>query len=365
MLALLPEVCSDGGIQRFNRTLLAACEELGVVCDALSLNDAGALPGGASEGSERPRPQRLTGFDGSRVRFSLAAAARLAGGRYDWLVVGHIHFLALALAARALCVHRRPQVVLVAHGIEVWSMIGWVRRRALARVAKILCVSTYTRRRILEQAPGLDTGRLKIFPNAIAEHWSRVTPAAGNRTLPNRFVLSVTRLEKGDRDKGIVTVLEALPMVQDDALQYLVVGRGGDIEFLKLAARRFGVADRVQFWGAVTDAELADLYPRCLAFVLPSGKEGFGIVFLEAMYFGAPVIAAAAKGALDVIEDGRTGLLVPFGDAIGVARAIDRLAADAPLRASVRANGRACVVDGGKFTFARFVERCRGVFDFT
>ncbi|HVA15567.1 MAG TPA: glycosyltransferase, partial [Stellaceae bacterium] len=237
VLALLSEVRADGGIQRFNRTLLAACEELGVVCDVLSLNDAGALPGGAGEGSERPRPQRLTGFDGSRLRFSLAAAARLAGGRYDWLLVGHIHFLAFALTARALCVHRRPQVVLVAHGIEVWTMIGWVRRRALACVAKILCVSTYTRRRILEQAPSLDAARLQVFPNAIDDQWSRLIAAPSGRVLPDRFLLSVSRLEKGDRYKGIVTVLEALPMVQDDALQYLVVGRGGDIEFLKLAAR--------------------------------------------------------------------------------------------------------------------------------
>jgi len=53
-------------------------------------------------------------------------------------------------------------------------------------------------------------------------------------------------------------------------------------------------------------------------FVLPSGKEGFGIVFLEAMFFGAAVIAASEKGALDVIQDGETGLLVRFGDTVAL-----------------------------------------------
>jgi len=117
-----------------------------------------------------------------------------------------------SLAARAVCVHRRSPVVLIAHGIEVWSTIDCLRRRAHARVAIILCVSEYTRRRIIEQAPSLDAARLQGFPNAIDEQWSRMIAAPSDRVLPHRFLLSVSRLEKGDRDTGIVTVLEALAL---------------------------------------------------------------------------------------------------------------------------------------------------------
>ncbi len=111
----------------------------------------------------------------------------------------------------------------------------------------------------------------------------------------------------------------------------------------------------------VSDAELVSLYERCEAFVLPSGKEGFGIVFLEAMYFGAPVIAAGEKGAIDVVRDGDTGIAVPFGDTIAIKEAIERIRSDAALRTRLRANGRSMVVDGGPFTFARFTERCADV----
>jgi len=92
---------------------------------------------------------------------------------------------------------------------------------------------------------------------------------------------------------------------------------------------------------------------------LPSGKEGFGIVFLEAMFFGAPVIAASEKGAVDVVRDGETGIAVRYGDTIAIKEAIERLQFDTNLRDRLCANGRSLVSDQGPFTFASFVERTK------
>jgi glycosyltransferase involved in cell wall biosynthesis len=86
-------------------------------------------------------------------------------------------------------------------------------------------------------------------------------------------------------------------------------------------------------------------------------------VFLEAMFFGAPIIAAQEKGAMDVVRDGDTGLSVRFGDTIAIKEAIERIGADDALREHLRANGRSLVVDGGQFTFARFTQRCAQVFE--
>jgi glycosyltransferase involved in cell wall biosynthesis len=146
-------------------------------------------------------------------------------------------------------------------------------------------------------------------------------------------------------------------MLEDSSMHYCVIGHGDDLPFLQRVAERSGIAHRVHFLDGVSDAELITLYGRCAAFVLPSGKEGFGIVFLEAMYFGAPVIAAAAKGALDVVQDGETGLLVRFGDSMALKEAIERLQGDPALRERVIRRGRAAVTEGGPFTFARFAKR--------
>jgi len=146
-------------------------------------------------------------------------------------------------------------------------------------------------------------------------------------------------------------------------MQYLIVGQGNDLSFLQLVAERCGVKDRVHFMRGVADSELIALYQKCQAFVLPSGKEGFGIVFLEAMFFCAPVIAAREKGALDVVRDGETGLSVRFGDTIAIKEAIERIASDVQLREHLRASARSLVIEGGPFTFTGFTRRCAEVFE--
>jgi glycosyltransferase involved in cell wall biosynthesis len=358
ILLLFTEVFANGGIQRFNRTLLAALALLQVQCDVLSMQDT-------PESIARWTPHsniRVTGFLGNRSRFAVATVGAIWRRRYDWVLIGHINLLSMTMAALATKPASRASTLLIAHGIEVWYRINRPRRHALANVSNILCVSTYTRGRILEQVPSLRSERLQVFPNALGESWA-LEQARLSQNLPQRFILSVTRLQKGDRYKGVVTVIEALSMLQDTSLQYMVVGHGDDLAFLQRVARRLGVEHRVHFLSGVGDQELVKLYGQCEAFVLPSGKEGFGIVFLEAMFFGAPVIAAAEKGALDVVTDGETGLLVRFGDSIALRRAIERLASDEALRAKLRRGGRATVVAGGAFTFPRFVERTAHVLE--
>jgi glycosyltransferase involved in cell wall biosynthesis len=360
ILLLFTDVYANGGIQRFNQTFIAAMTLLGVQCEVLSMHDTHA-----SIGSRTLDPNvHATGFAGSRVRFARATMRAIWSRKYDWILIGHVNLVTLIMGALATRPLKRARTVLIAHGIEVWYGIPRTRRQALRRVDSILCVSAYTRGRVLDQVPGLPPERLKIFPNALGDTWRRAPAAAVlPRLLPQRYILSVTRLEVGDRYKGLVSVIEALSMTEDASLQYIIVGQGNDRAFLQWVAARFRVSDRVHFLSGVTDEELTGLYTRCQAFVLPSGKEGFGIVFLEAMYFGAPVIAAAEKGALDVVRDGETGLLVPFGDSIALKRAIDRICNDEVLRERLRRTGRSTVTGAGAFTFSRFVERSAEVLD--
>jgi phosphatidylinositol alpha-1,6-mannosyltransferase len=358
VLFLFTEVYANGGIQRFNQTILDASDRLGIRCRVLSLNDSPAsIARRAKQDSHS-----VAGFGGNRQRFALAVLLEVMRNRYDRVLIGHINFLVLSMLILALRRWHVPRTMLITHGIEVWSGIGDMRRYALRRVDRILCVSHYTRRRILEQAPALIGDRLVIFPNALADTWARVAPAPFGRPLPARFILSVTRLEPGDRYKGIASVIEAFSMLADESLHYYVIGQGNDLPFLQLVAERSCVKDRVHFVRGVSDSELIALYKKCEAFVLPSGKEGFGIVFLEAMFFGAPVIAAREKGAMDVVRNGETGISVNFGDVIAVKHAIEAVVGDVALRERLRANGRSLVTDGGPFTFACFTRRCAEVF---
>lgn len=351
-LVLVSETFADGGIQRFNRTFLTACDDLGISCDVLSLGDSV----NAQSRWSGPKSANISVFSHNKLRFALAAATKILCGDFDFIIVGHINLLGLVVAATRL--RPRARRLLIAHGIEVWTGLTGSRGVALRKIDSILCVSRYTQRSIQNQVPELQDERFVIFPNALSESWRKqqnlATELELTKRLPDRFLLSVTRLDRAERYKGIITVLEALPMIEDSSVHYVVAGNGNDLEFITRVAERLGIGGRVHLVGSVTDAELAALYRKCLAFVLPSGKEGFGIVFLEAMFFGACVIAANEKGAVDVVQHERTGLLVPYGDSGSLKSAIDRVICDSALRRRIAAAGRATVIGDGAFTFRSY-----------
>ena len=130
---------------------------------------------------------QVTGFSGSRLQFSIATIRAVWGGRYDWVLIGHINLVSLTITALTANPFR-PRTIVIAHGIEVWYGISRVREQALARVSKLLCVSEYTRRRILEQVPSLRAERLRIFPNALGETWAGLRHTPTPRRLPQRFI---------------------------------------------------------------------------------------------------------------------------------------------------------------------------------
>ena len=352
-LIVVSATYADGGIQRFNRTFLTACDQLGMSSEVLSLGDSFEVRSSWSE----PPSTSVRVFNHNKPRFALEAFVKILHGGYDVIVVGHINLMWLVAAATRL--RRNARVILIAHGIEVWTGLGR-RAWALHALDTILCVSRYTRQTMQAQVPELADEQFAIFPNALSESWRSLTARQHPGCLPGlppRFILSVTRMDRGDRYKGITTVLEALAMLEDDSIQYVIAGRGDDVDFMKSVARRLGVAGRVHFVGSVPDSELATLYRNCVAFVLPSAKEGFGIVFLEAMFFGACVIAAREKGAVDVVQHESTGLLVQYGDTAALKTCIDRVVADPVLRRRLAQAGHATVVDDGAFTFRSYVAR--------
>jgi glycosyltransferase involved in cell wall biosynthesis/GT2 family glycosyltransferase len=217
-----------------------------------------------------------------------------------------------------------------------WAMLrgasGWIDTSGTIR-------ETLARRFGVE--PGAVPVREIAFGVPPPEDGSRAAPPAARNDETR--LLFVGRLEPR---KGIDTLLRAAPRVlQECPRATLVVAgeppNGGDIaeDFY----RRCGVPgarERVRFLGRVDDARLASLYAATDIFVAPSRYESFGLVYLEAMARGKPVVACRAGGAASVVADGETGLLVPPDDAGALAGALVRLAGDAALRARLGAAAR-------------------------
>ena len=105
----------------------------------------------------------------------------------------------------------------------------------------------------------------------------------------------------------------------------MVAGDGDDRARLEAKAAGLGISDRVVFTGFTSEATLAELYRRCAGFAMPSRGEGFGLVYLEAMRAGKPVLAARGSAAEEIVVDGRTGLLVDPDDRDELRSALVRL----------------------------------------
>jgi glycosyltransferase involved in cell wall biosynthesis len=141
--------------------------------------------------------------------------------------------------------------------------------------------------------------------------------------------LTVARLQK---HKGHPYLLDAVSTVvkSHPNVIFAIVGKpSGDeqehyMQALLIQAKKLGIEEQVKFLGYVSESDLVSLYHEASALVHPAITEGFGLVLLESMFLGTPVIAAAADGPSELIADGQTGLLVPTGDGDSLAKAIIR-----------------------------------------
>jgi phosphatidyl-myo-inositol dimannoside synthase len=304
----------DGGGRALAGRLLAGgcagfARERGLGCELLTL-----------DGSEPPESEvPVRGFGGNQRALALEVWKRQGKDRGAACV---FDLLGLARAQSYLPAPLRAPYLILLHGIEVWRPLGWDRRRAIARATVIAAVSAHTLERARPFAPGVD--RASVLPLALEE---RRLEGAVDAPLLGRvgrgFLLIVGRMDVRERYKGHDQLLEALKGVPDARL--VVAGDGDDRARLEAKAEGLGIADRVAFTGFTSEATLAELYRRCAAFAMPSRGEGFGLVYLEAMRAGKPVLAARGSAAGEIVVDGATGLLVDPDDREEMRGALGRL----------------------------------------
>lgn len=359
IVALLPGAFdSVGGIQSYNRLLIKACSELAdVAFEALILNDR---PQTADSRYYNGSAQ-VRSFGRNKLKFAASATAAVAHQRPDLLIVGHVHFAPLALWMRG--VSPGTEHWYIAHGVDVWHRRNAVTRFALNRAEKILSVSDYTQRELI-RFNSLSGENCAKLPCALDPLWTdEFDSAAARSAQPSAPVLlTCARLDAVDRYKGVDQAIRAVARVASKVpgLRYVIIGDGDNRPSLETLAHQLGISDRVEFRGNVTQNELAEAYESCSLFLMPSRKEGFGIVFLEAAFFGKPSIGGLHGGTPEVIEDGRTGWLVENGDD-------ETLAA---LLATILMNREATIGAGAaarkrleqRFLFASFKESLRAMF---
>lgn len=258
-----------------------------------------------------------------RMRMTIALLSYLLRQRPQYVFCGHVN---LASLVGMLCQPLGIPYMVMTHGKEVWQPLPNPTKFSLQKAAQIWTVSRYTRQ-IACAVNNLDPSKVTILPCAVNGDY--FTPGVKPTALLERYgltgakvLMTVARLWSGDIYKGVDITIEALPQIAGvfPEVKYLVIGRGDDQPRLAQLAKDLGVADRVIFAGFVPTEELVAHYRLADAYVMPS-QEGFGIVYLEAMATGVPVLSGDADGSADPLQDGKLGWLVPHRDQDAVAAA--------------------------------------------
>ena len=177
-----------------------------------------------------------------------------------------------------------------------------------------------------------------VPPRLLAQRRARVVQNCADGG--NIRVLTMSRMVQG---KGFEDVVASIPLVATSA-RFFFAGSGPREQYLRLMLSRKGLQNRVEFLGWVNDDQKEELLPNMDIFCLPSQYDSFGMVYVEAMACGLPVIALRSGAIPDVVIDGETGILVEPNDINSLVRAIDSLANNSELRTQMGTKGRQTVL---------------------
>ena len=319
ILFLCPDAYGGhGGIAKFNRDL----------CRALSAEPleawVTALPRVAPVEPFEEVPSRVDyqpGSAGSKLQYVwnvLRTAVSVPRTTFNGIICGHINLLPVAVLASWV---QGTSLLLVLHGIDAWTphrspLVRWL----LPQVDTFVTVSQCTKDRFLEWAP-LQAEQGSVVPDCI--NLDAYSPGPKRDDLLDRYglenrtiLLTLSRLSSDEQYKGHDEVLEVLPELADEIsdIAYLICGDGDDRPRLEAKAKRLDIDNRVVFAGYVPEEEKVDHYRLADAFVMPGRGEGFGIVYLEALACGIPVVASTADASQEAVRDGQLGVVVDPDD---------------------------------------------------
>ena len=268
-------------------------------------------------------------FQGNKVHFTFRSV--LAGCRSDLVILTHINLSVVATIIRLL--HPRCRIWLIAHGIEAWKPSTQGEKKRWKNFDRILCVSKYTREKII-CLHDLDPKRCIILNNTLdpflqlpSSFEKPISMLQRYHILPtDKVILTLARIASSEQFKGYDHVIHALNAIrlQVPGLKYILAGPAEPLEQQRLEKLilKLQLQEQVILTGYIPETELKHLFQVADVFVLPSKKEGFGIVFIEAMAHGIPVICGNEDGSTDAVRDKKMGVAIPPDDNIELQRAI-------------------------------------------
>lgn len=322
VLVLAPPLGGIGGVQTYTLTVVRALKDILGPENVRMV----AVPEEADVQHDGKRALRSS----VKLRFLSSSVSAAIAWRPDLVICLHLG------TARAARIAQRLTGIpywLVLHGIEVWCALPESKLEALRSAERYIALTHFTFDKTIERHFEGAPPPLILLPPSVdfGSHSQNGTPRAAASEPP--VVLTVSRMGSSDRYKGHDVMLEAWPSVlrRVPNAQYWIVGDGDNRARLQAKAAELGISGSVRFAGALSNEDLAAAYERCSVYAMPAQTdlnpaaprgEGFGIVYVEALARGKPVIAPRDGAPAEYIRPGQYGLLVDPANTTEVAQAL-------------------------------------------
>ncbi|TAF79397.1 MAG: asparagine synthase (glutamine-hydrolyzing) [Sphingobacteriales bacterium] len=273
---------------------------------------------------------RFIGLKGSLLKFIWLASKK--GIKSDVVLLSHINSALVGVIIKIISPNTKLYVQ--AHGIEVWRELSFIKKLVLKKADFVLPVSAYTKQ-ILTTKHKVDAAKCIVLNNCIDPNFKRnfnqntklkiETQTGFNHT--HHILLTLTRLASSEKYKGYDHVIKAVSIIKktNPLIRYIIAGKYDELEFIRIQAliSLYDVANEVKLTGFIPDDELSTYFGIADVFVMPSKKEGFGIVFIEAMACGLAVIGGNQDGSVDALRNGEMGTLINPDDIHALVKAIN------------------------------------------
>ena len=302
---------STGGIEKMNRVAGKALQEAGEEVKIFSSHDETAV-----ENKYFPS-ENFFAFNGNRKRFAVKSIKE--GIKSNVVILSHINLLTVGYLIKILS--PKTKLVLFAHGIEIWKPLSSIKKKMLLKCNQIWAVSNFTNDKIKELGY-VKNSRSIVLNNCLDPFLQKENnPDRSEKLLShygltkeNFILLTLTRLNSDEKYKGYDKVLQCLQglIKEYPDLRYLIIGKYDNEEKVRMdkMISSMSLDHAVVFTGYIAEEELSTHYNLADLYIMPSLGEGFGIVFIEAMYNEVPVIAGNKDGSIDALLNGKLGLLV-------------------------------------------------------
>ena len=265
--------------------------------------------------------ENFRGFGINKMRFIKEMVQ--AGSKCNVVILSHINLLLVGWFIKKIA--PGTKIILLAHGIEIWYPLNARKRKMLQHCDKILAVSSYTNNKIIE-VHGVPKEKCTVLNNCLDPFLPLPSLHKKNEVLLKKYgfretdtiLMTLTRLSSKERYKGYEKVIEGIATlkIKNPHIKYLIAGSYDSQEkvYVDTLINKLEIQNAVVMPGYIPDEELEDHFTISDIYVMPSRKEGFGIVFIEAMYYGLPVIAGNLDGSADALLNGELGQLVNPGN---------------------------------------------------